>query len=105
MHFEITFRDSQALDTHHSYGLVFIPSAVWVKGNHQLLNLSTPGPDYELGGVKKLLDEEGLNHLASNGSEVVVVVNNIGHGSATDLKTVKDDLKANGFLVTVYGEK
>jgi len=105
MHFEITFRNTEELDTHHSYGLVFIPSAVWVKGKHQLINLNTKGPAYELGGVKRLLEKEGLDHVSSNGAEAVVVINHIGHGSSDDLETLKDDLRANGFRVTVYGNK
>ena len=105
MHFEITFRNPQALDSHHSYGLVFIPSAVWVKGKHQLLNLRTTGPAYEPGGVKQLLDKEDLHNIVSDDSEAVIVINHTGHGSTSDLETLKDDLKANGFRVTVYGDE
>ena len=105
MHFELTFRSSQEEDTHHSYGLVFIPTAVWVKGKNQLINLKTKGPAYEFGGVKVLLDKENLNHLSSKDAEAVVVINPVGYGSDADLETFKNDLKANGFRVTVYGDK
>ena len=33
MHFEVTFRSKETYEKHLSYGLVFIPGPVWIKGD------------------------------------------------------------------------
>ena len=55
--------------------------------------------------MKQLLDKEDLHNIVSDDSEAVIVINHTGHGSTSDLETLKDDLKANGFRVTVYGDE
>ena len=33
MHFEVTLRSNETYEKHFSYGIVFIPCPVWVKGD------------------------------------------------------------------------
>ena len=102
MHFEITLRNKNNLAQHLSYGLVFIPSPVWIKGDEQLINLNPSSPMYQLGSVKKLLDKENLKFNLEDNNEAVIVVNQVGHGVEEDMDNLNDDLAANGFTVKVY---
>jgi len=102
MHFELTLRNKNNLEKHFSYGLVFIPTPVWVNRAGILINLYT-GPKYQLGSVKKLLNKENLKFDMEEKNEAVIVVNHIGHGRKEDLDNLNIDLEANGFSVTVYG--
>ena len=103
MHFELTIRPEKALDKHFSYGLVFIPCPVWVKGDEQIINLNPSSPEYHKGSIKRLIEKENLQHIINEGSEAVLVVNDIGHGTEKDLTTLKEDLVDEGFRVKTYG--
>ena len=103
MHFELTIRSEKSLDKHFSYGLVFIPCPVWVKGDNHLINLNPSSPEYHKGSIKQLIDKENLHQIISEGPEAVLVVNDIGHGTEKDLITLKEDLVDEGFRVKTYG--
>ena len=60
MHFELTLRNKNNLEKHLSYGLVFMPSPVWVNRDGILINLQPSSPKYQLGSVKKLLNKTML---------------------------------------------
>ena len=104
MHFEVTFRSGETYQKHLSYGLVFIPTAVWVKGSAQILNwgLTYHSPKYEKGGVKELIKLENLEQYLKTNKEAIILVNEIGHGTLGDLGRLENDLINNGFKVTTY---
>ena len=104
MHFEVTLRNKNNLEQHSSYGLVFIPCPVWIKGDAQLINLNPSSPRYQLGSVKKLLDKENLKFSMENKNEAAVVVRHVGHGQEEDMNNLKVDLSANGFTVFLFGK-
>ena len=58
MHFTVHFRGKHSHGGDFSYGLVFVPCPVWVKGNQQLLSLNPQSPRLQPGCVQKLLDLE-----------------------------------------------
>ena len=103
MHFELTIRSEKTLANHFSYGLVFIPCPVWVKGDNHLINLNPSSPEYQKGSIKQLIEKENLYHIITEGPEAVLVVNDIGHGTEKDLTTLKEDLVDEGFRVKTYG--
>ena len=99
MHFEIILRDKNYIAQHLSYGLVFIPSPVWIKGREQIINLNPNSPKYQKGSIKKLLEKENLKFDKDGNNEAVIVINNIGNGESDDLVNLESDLKSNGFNV------
>jgi len=103
LHFEVTFRSKETYEKHLSYGLVFIPVPVWVKGSEQVLNLNPRTPAYQKGSVNRLIEQEKLNF--NENKEAVVAIRDIGHGTRKDFDTLKEDLADSGFKVIVYGEE
>jgi hypothetical protein len=60
MHFTVHLRGNQTYQDDLSYGLVFIPCPAWIQGANQILNLNPERPDYRMGSIKKLIDQERL---------------------------------------------
>ena len=87
-----------------SYGLAFIPCPVWMKGDEQVLNLNPSRPDYRLGSIKKLVEQEGIGPKLSGAVRAHVIIHPVGNGSAADLVMLQRDLLAEGFTVTVCGQ-
>lgn len=104
MHFTVNL--SSELDENYdfSYGLAFIPCPVWMKGNEQVLNLNPEGPDYRLGSVKRLIEQEEIGPELFGAVHAHVILHPAGHGSAADLIMLQRDLMAEGFTVTVCGQ-
>jgi hypothetical protein len=84
-----------------SYGLVFIPSPVWVQGSRQVVNLNPENPHYERGGVKRLLSAERITGPEGRGKRCVVVAHREGHGTFSDMVEIVSDLEEEGFSVTL----
>jgi hypothetical protein len=84
-----------------SYGLVFIPCPVWVRGNKEIINLNPERPDYQLGSVRKLMDREPIERNLVERS-CTVIVHSVGHGSQKDFDNLITDLKVESFKATVY---
>ena len=103
MHFEVTLRSNETYEKHFSYGIVFIPCPVWVKGDLQLVVMSRAG-GLQAGCVKKLMKNEGLGDLFQENLEAVIVVRNIGHGIEKDLNILQEDLINEGFKVLTFGK-
>jgi hypothetical protein len=103
MHFTVHLRGEKTYEDDFSYGLVFIPSPVWVKGSEHLLNLQY-GPELRLGCVARLIEHEGIAGKLTGKKEAIVLVHPIGHGSRADLATLQSELFEQGFTVKIYGE-
>ena len=99
MRFTLTIDSSEDRDL--SYGLVFIPSPVWVQGSRQILNLAPDNPHYQRGGVKPLLTAERLQFDPDRTKRCVVVAHPEGHATADDMVELVSDLKDEGFAVTL----
>ncbi len=102
MHFEIILRSDQTYEKHFSYGLVFIPGPVWIKGASHLVNMSNK-PTLQKGCVKKLINSEGLQRVFKDNLEAIIIIRNIGHGSNKDLQVLKKDLQDEGFKISIFG--
>ena len=109
MHFEVTFRgkSTEGLEyqTHFSYGLVFIPSPVWISGDKVVsrLNQNISSPDYKIGSVKKLIKSQDLYNYLNSDLEAVIVIRDLGHGTKNDLNMLQEDLCNEGFKVIIFG--
>ena len=104
MHFTVHLRGEGVTQNDFSYGLVFIPCPVWIKGAKQLLNLNPERPDFRLGSVARLIEQEGIGSKLSGSKQAAVLVYPGGHGSIADMTTLQRDLLEQGFSVRVYGE-
>ncbi len=101
MKFTIVFHTHESFD--RSYGLVFVPSPVWIQGHREVLNLNPENPEYRLGSTRKLIQQEDiLDHLAANTKECAIIIHQTGHGTAADLQMLQDDLQQEGFMVTTH---
>lgn len=73
-----------------SYGLVFIPSPAFVRGQGELIiNLNPENPHYLEGSLKKLIEKENLYNIY----RCVVVIHNTGNGTIKDMDALKKDLE------------
>ena len=100
MQFTVVFQSPEGQD--NSFGLVFIPCAVWVRGNDQICIPNRQTPQYELGSVRQLLNslpkQAAINSRTT--PQICVVTHPTGHGTAEDLKCLLTDLADEGFSVT-----
>ena len=100
MKFTVVFSSNEAIDL--SYGLVFVPCSVWIKGEKTLINLNPDNPHYHIGSVRRLLDAEPIEeNLGDSGRHCTVVVHPDGHGDTADLQKLVTDLEQENFRVTV----
>ena len=98
MHFTIVFESHESSDL--SYGLVFIPCPVWMKGGQELINLHPQNPNYERGDLTPLLNKERVKSKIAKGiKNAVVIIHNTGHGTEKHLSNICADLKESGFAV------
>jgi hypothetical protein len=96
MHFTVVFSSHESYDL--SYSLVFIPPPVWIKGDRQILNLNPENPQYQRGGVRRLLEREPITpHLLDGTKESLIIVHPSGNGTNEDLATLENDLRQEGF--------
>jgi len=99
MRFTLIIDSSEDRDL--SYGLVFIPSPVWVQGTREIVNLGPENPHYRRGGVKRLLAAERIQFSAQPAKRCVVVAHPEGHARADDMVELISDLEDEGFAVTL----
>jgi hypothetical protein len=99
MHFTVIFAANE--DRDYSYGLVFVPNAVWVQGDRHIINLTPETPHYTPGGVKRLLNSErpDLSHASRKSATIIAHAN--GNGTHADLAELMRDLEIEGFSVTL----
>jgi len=97
--FTVTFDAYEDRDL--SYGLVFIPSPVWVQGSRQVVNLSPEDPHYRRGGVKRLLAAERTEVDLEVVKRCTVVAHREGHAQPQDMIELVSDLEDEGFSVTL----
>ncbi|WP_026884939.1 hypothetical protein [Clostridium akagii] len=98
MKFTVVFSSYES--TEYSYGLVFAPCPIWIKGEEEIINLNPGFPNYKLGGVKKLIDVENLNSKLYE-RNCLVVIHETGHGSNDDLINLVKDLRNEKFKVRI----
>ncbi len=98
MRFTVVFSGEEAID--RSYGLVFVPSPVWVRGDKELVNLNPENPYYQLGSVKKLFRHERLEESLWP-KRCTLIAHPEGHGRFEDLHALVKDLEAESVAVTV----
>lgn len=99
MKFTLVFESDECEDI--SYGLVFTPVPVWVKGKTEIAAPDRGSPHYQLGHLRALLRAEGVTEkLPSDSRRCVLVVHPLGHGTEEDLDALESDLAAEGFSVT-----
>ena len=101
MHFTVHLRSKQTCEEDFSYGLVFIPTPVWTKGNAHLLNLNPGRPDLRLGSIGQLIKQEHLGDRLKGGKQAIILVHPLGHGTIADLVTLQRDLLEEDFEVRV----
>jgi hypothetical protein len=104
MHFTVVLRAEQDEATNFAYGLVFIPCPVWVRGSDEVLNLNPKVPKYRKGGVRRLLETEGLSTKLKGNRQATVIIHASGHGGKADILALIDDLINERFSVCVTGE-
>ncbi len=80
-----------------SYELIFEPCPVWSRGKEMVLNLNPHNPHLQKGCVKRLFEVDSITDAGS----AIVVVHDVGHGSAEDLDVLVDDLDALGLKYKV----
>lgn len=98
MKFTVVFPSHESHDL--SYGLVFIPCPVWVRGTKEILNLHPERPDYQKGGVRRLLKKEKIILCEEDSNkQCLVVIHQIGNAQKNDLDTLCSDLIEEGFQV------
>lgn len=98
MHFTVVFNSHESHDL--SYGLVFTPCPVWMKGNKELINLHPDNPHYKPGDLQALLDKEDLNRLfAEDSKSAAIIIHSTGHGTRQYLANLRADLEGAGFSV------
>lgn len=105
MHFTVNLRGEKTYQDDFSYGLVFIPCPVWVKGVKEILNLNPERPDYVKGSIAKLMNSEKLSDKLTGEKQANILIHDIGHGSDDDLTNLINDLKEEGFRVSVYEKR
>jgi hypothetical protein len=99
MRFTLIINSSEDRDL--SYGLVFVPSPVWVQGTRQIVNLTPENPHYGRGGVKRLLTAERIQLGPERARRCVVVAHPDGHARADDMIELVSDLEDEDFAVTL----
>ena len=100
MHFTVVFESHESQDL--SFGLVFIPCPVWIRGGEQVCTPNPESPDYQIGAVRKLLQStvrEEFNHDSCH--HACILTHLAGHGTTADLDRLREDLIEEGFSVTV----
>jgi hypothetical protein len=98
MHFTVVFESDESHDL--SYGLVFIPCPVWMRGDKEIINLHPARPNYEAGDLLPLLKQENLAPLLAAGRKnAAIVVHRTGHGTEAQLTLLRKDLEQAGFRV------
>jgi hypothetical protein len=102
VHFTVVFDGPEHRDL--SYGLMFVPSPVWMAGDREILNLHPDYPSLRLGDVAALLEKEDVRSMLEKAStKCTVVVHSAGHASEKDLATLRRGLTEEGFAVAVAG--
>ena len=101
MHFNVRFTSDDTYEKNFSYGLVFVPTPVWIKGSQKLIIINNGGPKYKKGGVIQLIKEEKLDkYLVSKNPRAIISIDKIGHGNTKDLNVLIDDLTDNGITIS-----
>lgn len=97
--FTVVFRtQSQNL----SYRLVFEPCPCWVKNDENwLINLNPENPQYQKGGVRRLIEQEKLYRYFEDDKECMIIIQNQGYGDYQDYINLEQDLIEEGFSVQV----
>jgi len=103
MHFTVLLRSDMSREHNFSFGLVFVPCPVWVRGNEQLLVPDPSTPQYQLGSLGKLLGHEELGAKLEGARSAVVVIHDGGLGTSDDLTALVEDLEKEGFSAQVFG--
>ena len=99
MNFHITLISDETIEENISYGVLFLPSVVFVENNEKLLVPNPATPKYELGFFEKLLmTKSNLINLKGN-KKAHVLIEDIGHGTKADLDNLVLDLNQNNFNV------
>jgi hypothetical protein len=96
MRFDVVFETTE--DVSATYGLVFIPSPVWVQGRRQLINLNPESPAYQSGGVRRLLAKEDITSRACT-----LVIHPEGNGTVDDLLVLLSELRHEGMIIQLCG--
>lgn len=100
MKFTVVFESHESHDK--SYGLVFIPCPVWVRGKEEIVNLHPSSPNYTEGDLQPLLAREFENvYIEQENKTAVVVVHPTGNGNEDHLNILLDDLGKAGFKTHV----
>ena len=100
MHFTVTLRGENTFDEDYSYGLVFNPMPIWVKGKTRLVTMA--GPKYDDGGLRQLLEAEGLTEMFDEPRTATITVHPVGLGSSKDYTNLIGDLEAEGFHTITF---
>jgi len=89
----------EIIEQNISYGVVFLPSVVFVENNVKILIPNSSTPKYELGFFDKLLAiKSNLSNLETN-KKAHILIEDIGHGTKADLDNLVLDLEQNNFKV------
>lgn len=96
MKFTVVFKGYESLDL--SFGLVFAPCPIWIRGDEIVIKADSRDSHYQLGSIKKLIETEGLQSKLLE-KKAVVIGHGIGYGCESDLKGLIKDLRNEGFEV------
>jgi|SRR5690625_19391 len=97
MSFTVVFN---TINENRSYLLSFRPTPMWIINPKQKIVVTRKSPQYQLGGVKKLLKETYSEF--PEGKKCVIIIHSLGYGSKKDLQTLQEDLTNEGFEYEVF---
>jgi len=97
VHFHITLTSENTYEKDLSFGVVFIPNAVFVIGDRKVLIPNRGTPKYEGGFIKIFFKEYPEKLPDGSDKKAIIYIENVGHGTKEDLKNLKMDLEEFGF--------
>ncbi len=103
MHFHITLMSSETYEKDLSFGVVFIPNAVFVVGEKKVLIPDQSTPEYKIGFMDQFFKTVPEYNITGAQKKAYVLVEKIGHGTDRDLKNLIQDLKDKNFIVVETG--
>jgi hypothetical protein len=101
MRFTLNFADDVMEGQDLSYGLVFVPTPVWVRGADRVAVPDATQPGYQTGHLESLLVADPKIRALGQNRRATILVHQVGYGTREDLGLLVQDLEKGGFAVEV----